>query len=149
MNEGKHMRQDGKTLMEMMAIVVLVGIMAGLGAPDFLSWHGRIQSGSALQEIASELRLARQLAITRRERVRVVFDGQQQSLAAYLVNSETLHHIYRYADKGIVIEEPSAGPDLFFYPSGRAATATTIRLRDRRGEMRTMTVSMTGRVSGS
>ena len=81
--------------------------------------------------------------------MRIVFDGEQQSLSAYLVNSETLHHVYSYADKGIVVDEPSAGPDLLFHPSGRTATATTIRLRDRLGDMRTMTVSMTGRVSGS
>jgi type IV fimbrial biogenesis protein FimT len=143
------MHQDGKTLMEIMVTVAVVGIIAGLAVPNFLSWHSRIQSGSALEEIASELRLARQLAITRRERVRIVFDGEQQSLSAYLVNSETLHHVYSYADKGIVVDEPSAGPDLLFHPSGRTATATTIRLRDRLGDMRTMTVSMTGRVSGS
>jgi type IV fimbrial biogenesis protein FimT len=143
------MHQEGKTLMEMMVVVAVVGIMAGLAAPDFRSWHSRMQAGSALQEIASELRLARQLAITRRERVRIVFDSDQQSLLAYFVNSQTLHHVYSYADKGIVIEEPSAGPDLFFYPSGRTATATTIRLHDRGGDLRTLTVSMTGRVSAS
>ncbi len=143
------MHQDGKTLMEIMVTVALVGIMTGLALPNFHSWHSRTQSGSALEEIASELRLARQLAITRRERVRIVFDGEQQSLSAYLVNSETLHHVYSYADKGIVVDEPSAGPDLLFHPSGRTATATTIRLRDRLGDMRTMTVSMTGRVSAS
>ena len=141
------MNQNGRTLIEATIVVLLIGVLAGMAMPNFLSLHMRMNSASALGEVASELRFARQLAITHHQRVRVAFDLEQRAIEAHLVNSEMLHHVYSYADKGIMMDEPSAGPEILFYPSGRTATASTIRLRGRDGETRTMTVSMTGRVS--
>lgn len=141
------MKQEGKTLMETMVVVAIIGIVAATAAPNFLVLNSRVQARCATEEIASELRLARQLAITHRDRVRVVFDVEQQALVAQFVNGATIHHIYRYGDKGIVIEEPSAGPEILFHPSGRSATATTIQLRSKEGQVQKLTVGITGRVS--
>lgn len=141
------MKQEGKTLMELMVVTAIIGIVAAMGVSNFLGLNSRTQARCATEEIASELRLARQLAITYRDRVRVVFDFEQQALVARFVNGETTHHIYRYGDKGIVIEEPSAGPEILFHPSGRSATATTIQLRSKEGRVQKLTVSITGRVS--
>jgi type IV fimbrial biogenesis protein FimT len=77
----------------------------------------------------------------------VVFDFEQQALVAQFVNGATTHHIYRYGDTGVVIEEPSAGPEILFHPSGRSATATTIQLRSKEGQIQKLTVGLTGRVS--
>jgi type IV fimbrial biogenesis protein FimT len=49
----------------------------------------------------------------------------------------------------VVVEEPTAGPELLFHPSGRSVTPTTIRVRDSQGRETTFTVSITGRVSAS
>lgn len=144
---GRAMSQDGKTLMELMVVGALIGILTSLAVPNFLSWMARAQAASATEEIASELRLARQLAIARRERIRVVFDLEQQVLAVQFANTGHTDHLSRYSEKGIVVEEPSAGPVILFHPSGRSATATTIRLTSRDGRVQTLTVSMTGRVS--
>jgi len=141
------MRQEGKTLVELMMVVGIIGMVAAMAAPDFWALNSRIQARCATEEIASELRLARQLAITYRDRVRVVFDFEQQALVAQFVNGTTIHHTYRYGDKGIVIEEPSAGPEILFQPSGRSATATTIHLRSKEGQIQKLTVGITGRVS--
>lgn len=141
------MKQDGKTLIELMVVGALVGILAGLAGPHVLPWTARAQAAAATQEIASELRLARQLAITRRERVRVVLDVERQVLAVQFVTTDQTDHFYHYREKGIMLEEPSTGPVMVFHPSGRSATATTIRLTGRDGLVRTLTVSLTGRVS--
>ena len=141
------MKQEGKTLMELMVVVAIVGIVAVMAVPNFLSLNSRTQARCATEEIASELRLARQLAITHRDRVRIVFDFEQQVMTAHFVNGSTMSRIYRYGDKGIVIDEPSAGPEILFHPSGRSATATTIQLRSKEGQIQKLTVSMTGRVS--
>ncbi len=141
------MKQEGKTLMELMVVVAIIGIVAAMGVPNFLALNSHTQARCATEEIASELRLARQLAITYRDRVRVVFDFDQQALVAQFVNGATTHHVYRYGDKGIVIEEPSAGPEILFRPSGRSATATTIQLRNKEGQIQKLTVGITGRVS--
>lgn len=143
------MKQDGHTLTELMVTLAVMGVVSALALPNFLTINSNEQVRSATEEIASELRLARQLAITRRDRVRITFDPERQALVAQFVHgSETLlHHVYHYADKGIAIEEPSAGPEILFHPSGRSATATTIHLRNKEGRTETLTVGITGRVS--
>lgn len=141
------MKQEGRTLPELMVVVAIIGIVAAMATPNFWALNSRIQARCATEEIASELRLARQLAITHRDRVRVVFDFEQQTLVSQFVNGATILHTYRYGDKGIVIEESSAGPEILFHPSGRSATATTIQLRSKEGLVRKLTVGMTGRVS--
>ncbi|MDH4329400.1 MAG: prepilin-type N-terminal cleavage/methylation domain-containing protein [Nitrospira sp.] len=143
------MKQDGHTLMEVMVVTTVIGLISVLAVPNFMTINSRTQIRCATEEIASELRLARQLAITHRDRVRITFDLEQQALVAQLINggSVTTHHVYRYGDKGIAIEEPSAGPEILFHSSGRSATATTIHLRNKEGQIETLTVGITGRVS--
>lgn len=143
------MNQNGMTLMEMMIVLALAGIVAGMAIPNLSGLLSRTKSRCALEEIASELRLARQLAVTHRERVHVKFDLDQRAISVHLVNSGMVHHSYHYGDKDIMIDEPSAGPEILFHPSGRTATATTIQLHTPEGETRTMTVGLTGRVSHS
>jgi type IV fimbrial biogenesis protein FimT len=143
------MKQQGHTLMELMVVIAVMGITSALALPNFLTINSSEQVRSATEEIASELRLARQLAMTHRDRVRITFDPEAQALVSQFVNGSetTLHHVYRYGDKGIAIDEPSAGPEVLFHPSGRSATATTIHLRNKEGRTETLTVGITGRVS--
>lgn len=141
------MKQEGKTLMELMVVVAIIGMVAMMAIPNYSIVNSRSQIRCTTEEIASELRLARQLAITYRDRVRIVVDLEQQALTTQFVNSATSHHAYYYGGKGIVIEEPSAGPEILFHPSGRSASATTIQLHSLEGQTQSLTVSMTGRVS--
>ena len=141
------MRQAGHTLLELAVTLAVIGIVSALAIPSFASLNSRIQIRCTTEEIASELRLARQLAMTHRDRVRLSFDAEQHVLVAQFVDGGRTHHVYRYGDKGIVVEEPSAGPEILFHPSGRSATGTTIRLRGRDGHSATLTVALTGRVS--
>lgn len=143
------MKQEGHTLTELMMVTAVIGIVSALAVPNFSTLTSRMQVHWAAEEIASELRLARQLAITHRDRVRITFDLEQQALLAQFVNSggETMQRVYRYGDVGIAVEEPSAGSEIVFYPSGRSATATTIHLRGKEGQSKTLTVGITGRVS--
>lgn len=141
------MKQEGKTLAELIVVVAIIGLVVMIAAPNYTLLNSRSQIRSMTEEIASELRLARQLAMTYRDRVRIVVDLEQQALTTQLVNASTTHHAYHYGGKGIVIEEPSAGPEILFHPSGRSASATTIQLRSNEGQIQQVTVSITGRVS--
>ena len=141
------MKQDGKTLAELMVVTGILAMVSIMGIPNFLGLNSTSQLRSVTEEIASDLRLARQLALTNRDRVRIVIDTEQQELITQLVNGNTTHHVYHYGGKGLIIEEPSAGWDIQFQPSGRSATPTTIRLHNREGQTKTLTVSITGRVS--
>lgn len=139
--------QQGKTMMELMVVTAMVGMVAAMAVPNFLMLQSRMDLYSLTQEIASELRLARQLAMTERDRMRVVFDLDQQVMVAQPVNGRTTSRTYRYGGKGIQIDEPSAGAEILFHPSGRAATPTTIQLRSKDGHVHKLTVGITGRVS--
>lgn len=141
------MEQEGKTLTELMVVAAIIGMVVMLAVPSYSVLNSRTQVHCTTEEIASELRLARQLAMTHRDRVRIVIDREQQTLTTQFVNTATTHHAYHYGGKGIVIEEPSAGPEIVFHPSGRSASATTIELHSLEGQTQKLTVSITGRVS--
>lgn len=141
------MKQEGKTLTELMVVLTIIGIVATMAVPNYSVSTSRSQIRCTTEEIASELRLVRQLAMTYRDRVRIVIDPEQQALTTQFVNTATTHHAYHYGGKGIVIEEPSAGPEILFHPSGRSASATTIQLHSLEGQTQQLTVSITGRVS--
>lgn len=146
----KSLRQEqGWSLTELLIVLAIMGIMAVLAGPSYQSLAARGQARSATIEIASELRFARQLAMARRERLRVVFDREGRTITLRRADAEGVLHVYQYVDKGVVVEEPTAGPELLFHPSGRSATPTTIRLRDSQGRETTFTVSITGKVSVS
>lgn len=130
-----------------MVVVAIIGMVIMMAVPNYTLLNSRSQIRSMTEEVASELRLARQLAMTYRDRVRIVIDPNQQVLTTQLVNTATTHHAYHYGGKGITIEEPSAGLEILFHPSGRSASATTIQLHNLEGQTRQLTLSITGRVS--
>ena len=139
--------EQGKSLAEVIVVLAVIGLMAGLAGPSFVAMTARIEARSATAEIASELRLARQLAMARRERLRVVFDGTSRTITLQRADVEGVLDVYRYGDKGVLIDEPTAGPDVLFHPTGRSATATTIVIRDKQGRVSKLTVGVTGRVA--
>jgi type IV fimbrial biogenesis protein FimT len=139
--------EQGKSLAEVLIVLAVIGLMAGLVGPSFVGMTARIEARSVAAEIASELRLARQLAMARRERLRVVFDGTSRTITLQRADAEGILDVYRYADKGFMVDEPSAGSDILFHPTGRSATATTIVIRDKQGRVTKLTLSLTGRVA--
>lgn len=141
------MKQDGKTLAELMVVAGILAMVSLIAVPHYLGLNSRTQLRCVTEEIASDLRLGRQLALTNRNRVRIVIDTEQQRLITQLVNGNATHHVYQYGGKGLIIEEPSAGWDIQFQPSGRTASPTTIQLHNKEGQTQTLTVSITGRVS--
>lgn len=140
-------RAEGFSLVEAMTSMAIVGIMSALAIPNLMALNARVQADMFAQELSSELRWARQWAISKQDRVRVVFDQDRQAIVAQVGNDRVQHHQLSYQHKGVEIDEPSAGPDVVFHPSGRSATATTIQFRNGHGQAHTITVSLAGRVS--
>lgn len=147
MQRESQKQEQGWSLTELLTVLSIMGIMCVLAWPSYQTLVARVQARSVTIEIASELRLARQLATARRERLRVIFDQEGCTITLRRADAEGILRVYQYADKGVVVEEPTAGPELLFHPSGRSVTPTTIRVRDSQGRETTFTMSITGRVS--
>ncbi|MFI5224850.1 MAG: GspH/FimT family pseudopilin [Nitrospirales bacterium] len=142
-------QEQGWSLIELLIVLSIMGIMAALAGLSYQTLVARVQARSVTIEIASELRLARQLAMARRERLRVIFDREERTITLRRADAEGTLHVYQYAEKGVIVDGPTAGPELLFHPSGRSVTPTTIRVRDSQGRETMFTVSITGRVSVS
>ncbi|HJT19652.1 MAG TPA: GspH/FimT family pseudopilin [Nitrospira sp.] len=136
----------GVTLTEVATTLAITATLALMAVPSYKTMVVRGESESVAAEVASQLRMARQLAMARRERLLIRFDDVQRSLTFRRADSGEILETYAYADKKVTIPEPTAGPDVLFHPSGRSATATTITIVDREGRPTKLTVSLTGRV---
>ena len=141
----EHGGHRGHSLLELLIALGIVAMLAAIAGPSYRDLLARSQLRSVATEIASELRMARQLAMARRERLRVRIDRQQQTIRVESADAATVLDVY--GDKGILLAEPTAGPDLLFHPSGRSATATTIDISHIRGLRMKLTVTLTGRVT--
>ena len=144
--EGCNMGSAGKSLTELVIVAAILGVVAAMAVPAYKSFHIGLQGRTAAAEIASTLRMARHLAMARRERLLIRFDLSEHTMTLRQADDGGVLNVYGYAEKGIVIEEPTAGPELFFHPSGRSASASTIVIHDRDHRRTTVTISLTGRV---
>ena len=142
------MNERGGSLVELCTVAAVIAIMTGVSLPGWAAFVGRQQQRAVVTEIASELRMARQLAMARHERIRVVVNAEQSELRTECVDCAmgTLRR-YEFARRGTTIQSMSTNPEIVFQPSGRSATATTMVLVDRRNAIHQVTVSITGRVA--
>lgn len=64
----------GYTLTELMVTLAIVGIVAAMAVPSFMSYLPHLRLNGAARDLISDLRLARSLAVGQNQRYRVVFD---------------------------------------------------------------------------
>lgn len=67
------MTQRGFTLIELMTVVVVVGLVLAIGVPSTANFRQSLALRSLRTQIGTDLRMARQLAVTRRAPVYVRF----------------------------------------------------------------------------
>ena len=71
------LRTSGFTLTEMMLVVAIVGIIAGMGVPLMVNLVEQIKLGESTREVERELQAARMLAVSSNQPMRVRFDCPQ------------------------------------------------------------------------
>ena len=142
------MNEQGKSLVEIIMVMTLVVVMTAMTGQVLVAATARQQGHAVATELANELRAARYLAILRRERIRVVFEPGLARMRTEPADAPGRPiREYEFHAKGVTIERLSNGPSIVFHPSGRAASATTITLRNRQQGQWQLTVSLIGRVS--
>lgn len=141
------MNQRGVTLIELVTVLAIAGVLVCL-SDGFVSAATRYRAKAVRTDLAAELRAARHLAITGREKVRVVFDASSPHIRTELVDApHSVLRSYGFSGKDIAVETFSNGPSITFYSSGRTATPNTVTFVNSRGERWRITVSITGRVN--
>jgi len=68
-------RRAGVTLVELMVVLALVGILAGLAAPSMGRVMARAQTTAALSQFALDMAYARMLSVRSGSRVEIAFQG--------------------------------------------------------------------------
>ena len=128
------MNERGVSLVELCTVLAIMAIVTGVSLPGWAALVAKHRQRAAVMEIASELRMARQLAMARHERIRVVVNAEQSELRTECMDCGMgLLRRYEFAHTGTVLESMTTRPEILFQPSGRSATATTMVLVDSGG----------------
>ena len=144
------MNERGVSLVELCTVMAIMTIVMGVSVPGWTALIAKHRQRAVVTEIASELRLARQLAMARHERIRVVVNAEHSELRTECTDCEEgVLRRYEFVRTGTVIDSMSTRPEILFQSSGRSATATTMTLVDSRRVTHQVTVSITGRVAVS
>ena len=166
-----HWSEQGFTLMEVMVVTAIVGIMAAIAIPNYLSWKPGYEFRGAVSRIASDLNKARARALEIRRECRILFcgnayqiiDGDQTmysnwpappSAGACLSAAQqtTLENAGRrvrnisLADYNQVTVTAAAAAMPTFSPRGLATTTGTITVNHPKTKGADIVTNVTGRV---
>jgi general secretion pathway protein H len=141
-------RQAGFTLVELLAVLVVLALVAGLVATQLGPRHGGAALEAAAHELASRCRAARAAAIRQAETRRVVID-----MANRVVTAGPDVPPFRIAETVSITSETSAAEQqgggtvagIRFFPNG-ASTGGKVRLETGRQAYEVRVNWLTGRV---
>ncbi len=124
--------RDGFTMIELLIVVVIIGIVAGLAAPNFAGAIQKIRWRSSATEITKALRLARSSAIAKNDQfgVEVNFDRRRIVVFRDLSNPSAFA-FDEFNDSIVSFDTLDANVDeihssfssgaICFFPNGRAS----------------------------
>ena len=135
-------KNSGFTFTELMVTIAVIGILAALAIPNFISWLPNYRLKSGAEEIQSTLQLARITAIKENATATVDFNTANETYRAS-VGGQTFRSGQMPA--GIDIDSTDFGGDsVEFNSRGIATAAGSAVVRNNLGRSRTIRVYITG-----
>lgn len=135
----RHAAAGGFTLVELLAVIALIVIVAAISAPFYLSYHRAQETNGAAREIITILNQARQLAITRsssfsveaqanpQNRLRMCAGVATPCAGGIWTGPETDGAGWRVLDNGSRITQ---NPRITFSSLGAATATGTLRVQN-------------------
>jgi len=123
-------KNAGFSLTELMVIIGIIGIMAGIAMPNLIGWLPKYRMGSAAREILGTLEFARLTAVKRNVATLVTLD-YANDLVRITVGATTVRTIRMPA--GIDLKEPaspSLGASFNFNGQGMADKSGEVLISD-------------------
>lgn len=149
---------QGFTLMEMMIVVVVIGVIAAMAVPSFLSYLPKLRVKTTAREIVSQLRLARSKSVAERRPYGVHFNVAQNVFTVFADTDNPAAVTFGLADSTIQVDTLEADVALnsctytndcvIFNATGAASTSGEIKVVTADGSilMSINTLASTGRV---
>jgi prepilin-type N-terminal cleavage/methylation domain-containing protein len=146
-------RESGFTLIELMIIVAIIGVASALGIPDYLEWKARHDLRESVSEFASNLNLARVVAMNRNRRATVTIQlsggGVVQASGVTGIAPALLEIFPAQMMNGSVTGLPGGTTNVAFSSLGlsTAAANQVIQIANARGVVYSVSVLPSGKVT--
>jgi general secretion pathway protein H len=144
------LRHCGFTMIELLAVILVIAMVAALSPPLFSSAVSVTQHRAAARDVAAMLRLARTEAVAKRVDIGVDFDLEQRTMQMPAATNKRIAKIPDGIELNLTTTAAETKNEkqasVRFYPDG-GATGGRVTLKVRERELRVDIDWLTGRVS--
>jgi prepilin-type N-terminal cleavage/methylation domain-containing protein len=140
---------SGFSLLELLIVLSLISILAGIGVLEHQALRSRLNLGLAARQVLMDLKMARMQAVTDHVNHRIVFSSDSRT---YQAQRKAGHG---YSDEGVPVALPDGiviadctakDHSISFVPRGTAGSFGTVTIRNTQGEVRHLSVDIAGQV---